>query len=954
MNYFTNAAKNCLVLVFCVNLINFTSANVVRPFRNTDICGKYNNHRVYLELHEKGILKAENVTHFRTSYPPSRAAETDSRIARQCSLELVTCPSCQIRISLSQSNITSNCVDEHDDHILIFESPYDPTLSGTRICATNSSFVTTTRTVTIRFVFQRNYTHAFTLEYYAEKNTQTFFAEPSDTLTAAESNQTIITSPFFPALYPRDYTVEYNFTCLTPSCRIHIIFSDFLISTASSLELYDSNGDQIEVITGIVARPRPIISTNSTLLLRFYANGGTGLGYRAAVKFINEDLLNETALHPITDCGGLVDTFGGAITMMKMLQNETEPKLYDCIWLIRPPNTYMHLKTHLMLKVDAFEKMAGPSELVIRQGLTSDKPEIEGILFPARNLNESNVVVPLSTGFYVHLRGVFGIDSRLAIIYTVFSYMNCFLGSEFLCENHRCIPVQLHCDGFDHCGDRSDEPDSCDVEWAAEPIDRRWYVHTPNYWFPKIDRYPDLKTATMIFIMSTMGLLTLISCLIVLLYKTGARAREQRELQSQLQTISELLDNNNIRGDEPIDEPPTYEAPPEYDEVIKLGLEEEIQRNSHGRRSGRKSRLQINRATLRNSTSSSIEIVNNIQQNSSDAHPSSSSPSNSEMERCQHISRLREELEGNDFFAATSRIDVTNTINRPSTSQTTEAPSTTQQQQVQANNWSPPPMYVAGIQGTLFNAANNIATTGNENESSPVNPNVSISVSMSRQESIDSSTWIDSSTTQQHCFIIQKTDSKTTFSKTSSIDSVDLAHVKEIGAYLLRYDSLPETLLHSTNTSSSTLSSSTPPRISSTEVFHQCIHSTSDQDKEKFFHQNCTSVPGFFFCVNCGGNFAFQYINSSGSLGALPNPMQSQNVGNASISAPNVNSNQKLCNCVLNQSFSQQIPEQNIPKSQSADQLMTVRHENEEMETAKSETGISGEEESTERCESGV
>lgn len=251
------------------------------------------------------------------------------------------------------------------------------------------------------------------------------------------------------------------------------------------------------------------------------------------------------------------------------------------------------------------------------------------------------------------------------------------MGSEFLCENHRCIPIQLHCDGFDHCGDRSDEPESCDIgkisiqfkpllirywlsflpEWASEPIDRRWYVHTPNYWFPKIDRYPDLKTATMIFIMSSMGLLTLISCLIVLLYKTGARAREQRELQSQLQTISELLDNNNIRGDDPIDEPPTYEAPPEYDEVIKLGIEADLQRASHGRRSGRKSRLQIARTTFRTSSSNS-QSEGTTPNTSTDLiePPTTTSPTNSEMERCQHISRLREELEGSDFFSATTRI----------------------------------------------------------------------------------------------------------------------------------------------------------------------------------------------------------------------------------------------------------------------------------------------------------
>lgn len=50
-----------------------------------------------------------------------------------------------------------------------------------------------------------------------------------------------------------------------------------------------------------------------------------------------------------------------------------------------------------------------------------------------------------------------------------------------------------------------------------------------------------MKTATLVFVASSLGLIVLISALIVLLYKMGARARQQRELQSRLQTISELL-----------------------------------------------------------------------------------------------------------------------------------------------------------------------------------------------------------------------------------------------------------------------------------------------------------------------------------------------------------------------------------------------------------------------------
>ncbi|XP_046688636.1 vitellogenin receptor-like [Homalodisca vitripennis] len=56
---------------------------------------------------------------------------------------------------------------------------------------------------------------------------------------------------------------------------------------------------------------------------------------------------------------------------------------------------------------------------------------------------------------------MFSSVSRLAIVYTSFTYMDCFTGSDYLCQNHRCIPAQLHCDGFDHCGDNSDEPDTC-------------------------------------------------------------------------------------------------------------------------------------------------------------------------------------------------------------------------------------------------------------------------------------------------------------------------------------------------------------------------------------------------------------------------------------------------------------------------------------------------------------
>lgn len=247
--------------------------------------------------------------------------------------------------------------------------------------------------------------------------------------------------------------------------------------------------------------------------------------------------------------------------MMNMLSdNETEPLIYDCIWIIRPPLGYVHSKTHISLKVETFENMESTSEITILQGTTSDRPLLERLESSAdESVSSRNLVIPITSGFYVRLKGKFNSLSRIAIIYTAFSYsskfepsirknsfnfsssIECYIGGEFLCDNQRCIPIMLQCDGFNQCGDNSDEPERCPTEWANSVIDRRWYSHTPNYYFPKVDRFPDLKATTLAFVVSSMSLLFVISCLIVTLYRNGNRAREREELQNQLHTISQLL-----------------------------------------------------------------------------------------------------------------------------------------------------------------------------------------------------------------------------------------------------------------------------------------------------------------------------------------------------------------------------------------------------------------------------
>lgn len=188
------------------------------------------------------------------------------------------------------------------------------------------------------------------------------------------------------------------------------------------------------------------MSSGPSLLIRFYANGGTGLGYKAFYSFVIGHPLDKS-VKPITDCGGYVENLGGAITMIDMVGEGV--KTYDCVWLIRPPKSFLHMKTHMYLKVVTFEDMgepeefrfpflaftsklirrcftAGNTELVVRQGPTSALLPLEILRHPASQLQpprHREHVAPVTSGFHVSLRGTFGPSSHLAISYAAFSYM---------------------------------------------------------------------------------------------------------------------------------------------------------------------------------------------------------------------------------------------------------------------------------------------------------------------------------------------------------------------------------------------------------------------------------------------------------------------------------------------------------------------------------------------------
>lgn len=231
-----------------------------------------------------------------------------------------------------------------------------------------------------------------------------------------------IVSPFFPLPYPRDYITEYFLQCASPSRRVHAIFSDFQLSRSSTMDFMNSNGEKYYA-TGSTFRPPVLVSSGSSMTIRFNANGGEGV-YKAKVSCVTEEESLDSDMRPRTqECGGLVSSLGGFITMMNMPIAEDNPIFYDCIWLVRPSQRYDTSKTHLSIQVETFESMASDAEISIHQGLTSDK-EILELVKSSRDssVQSKNLVVPIKNGFYVRFRGKIDDKSRLAIAYASFSY----------------------------------------------------------------------------------------------------------------------------------------------------------------------------------------------------------------------------------------------------------------------------------------------------------------------------------------------------------------------------------------------------------------------------------------------------------------------------------------------------------------------------------------------------
>ncbi|XP_013778447.1 uncharacterized protein LOC106463020 [Limulus polyphemus] len=547
-------------------LVAIVSLAVNECLPDGDLCKLMNGKKYYVDIGETGIIKAENVS------SKFLKNETENLSLPKCTVELVSCPSCHIVVSVLYLNIPK-CSSDNScrcDYVWIKESAY--AISGQKFCGfvNNKSFSlqyeSRTKLVTIDFFYRYTYKDSFVLQFTAAKNVYVLKGH----YVLYQSNTTnVFESPHFPISYPGDYSCEYIIRNIEDKGCIQITFIDFQLSPWSYIELFDSDNTRMDVYTGKMFRPPVIVSSGPTLTLKFLASDDhLSSGFRVTYAFIssnNRDWFTQT----FTECGGIVDNKGGVITMMNMTNN-SEFQLYDCIWLIHQKSLHVY-ETHLSVQVAQFEFMGSKSVLEIRQGLTSKSKMLESVTSFQYNkiIQGTEHIIPAHEGFYIRLQGFFNSSSRIAIVYTTFRYEACYSAGEFQCKNWRCIARKLQCDAFNHCGDNSDEHLCTGKGSLHDSLDRNWWkTLTPNYYFPKQSSLSTVGTNKLVLITSLAGLGIFIFMTVTILIRLHKKQSDEDSTRDSLCTHNGDIDQSDIMG--VTSDLPHYDPPPSYEDVLKF------------------------------------------------------------------------------------------------------------------------------------------------------------------------------------------------------------------------------------------------------------------------------------------------------------------------------------------------------------------------------------------------
>ncbi|XP_062582214.1 uncharacterized protein LOC134243988 [Saccostrea cucullata] len=199
----------------------------------------------------------------------------------------------------------------------------------------------------------------------------------------------------------------------------------------------------------------------------------------------------------------------------------------------------------------------GDQKVEVRDGLTSDS-QLKDTVYPNRvykSFNDTN------KGFYIRYTGTLRPMDNLKIVYTSYrdrGPTDCSRMGMFYCNNRRCIPSELECDRYNHCGDNSDEINPKCLGGGSG------YSRSTNY---------TMTVSVIVPLVISVFLLVILCVLFFLIRRCHiARAREM-DRDAGIPTISGGISNRRGRRgrqpQRPVDFPPTYEEAlesPPYEE----------------------------------------------------------------------------------------------------------------------------------------------------------------------------------------------------------------------------------------------------------------------------------------------------------------------------------------------------------------------------------------------------
>ncbi|ESO86583.1 hypothetical protein LOTGIDRAFT_167107 [Lottia gigantea] len=490
-------------------------------------------------------------------------------VEQQCLMRFTTCVSCKLNLTSVSSYLSfSTCHKQLDvtnskctqgcTYLHVFDPDYR---NETTKYFTGPFDVYRSESKTMYIVFCSNgiqYKHVnITLQLSVEEKKEVYKGSSQDIHTGY--NQ-IVMSPFFPNYYAENSEEYiYEFRAVNHEDYVFLVFDDWNLSPYSTIQFENTN------IQGPVkgSASRPSVLSNGPYIKLHFKTGKSStsqirsyMGFKLSYKFYDK---RKYVQRRETNCGEYILNRDGGTLMFQPSSNIND--FYDCIWVVKVQKGY----DSVYCKLEAFESIRdydSQNRLEIRNGLTS-QGTLKASVSPGTVDASSLYGHDSDTGFYIRLYGRYRDAKDFILTYASYKLGECVGDRYFNCDNKKCINSQFVCDGYNHCGDGSDEKSySCNTYTRPED--------SPNSY--------TLSVGVIIPIVISVFLIVVICLLLIFI-------RRCRRLQSTIpddsQRISTVSSHNPQSGGGrgrrhrsrqqriSMNLTISQDSPPTYDEVIR-------------------------------------------------------------------------------------------------------------------------------------------------------------------------------------------------------------------------------------------------------------------------------------------------------------------------------------------------------------------------------------------------